>query len=307
MDENKKLTDEERVELTKLSYAELELGESVEINDKFIGIVSDTIYADDGMRAFVITNPNEVTILFKGSYGFLKGNPTTWRDEWLNTNLPILLAILANEKKVPSQLKTASDYLNKVIHQFRGARFYIYGHSLGSINAQYALANCRHPQEIIAAYLYEGTNIWLLLDQKQRRRANKIRNKIYNYVDIYDPVTLGITATHHMVGKLQYVDSEKMQLVKQHMWGGYKFDKNGNLKLREIDENFLRESRSDHELLDCSEALADFVVNTNSSEDIKKIATEKIFELAERHLNSKTVAKLAELIKTNSEKGEKKR
>ena len=98
-----------------------------------------------------------------------------------------------------------------------------------------------------------------------------------------------------------------MQLVKQHMWGGYKFDKNGNLKLREIDENFLRESRSDHELLDCSEALADFVVNTNSSEDIKKIATEKIFELAERHLNSKTVAILAELIKTNSEKGEKKR
>ncbi|GFP09561.1 hypothetical protein LHEJCM20397_15420 [Lactobacillus helveticus] len=50
---------------------------------------------------------------------------------------------------------------------FSAGVVHIYGHSLGAINAQFALANCHHPEAIGAAYLYEGTNIWLLFTQKR--------------------------------------------------------------------------------------------------------------------------------------------
>lgn len=297
MDVNKQLTDLERVELTKKAYDELVLGERIEIGDYFIGIVTNSVYEDDGLRAFVITNPHEVTILFKGSYGFIKGNPTTWRDEWLKTNLPILVSLLANnEKRIPSQLKSAAKLLNKTINQFRGAHFYIYGHSLGSINAQYALANCHHPQMIQGAYLYEGTNIWLLLDQKQRRIAAKLRPKIYNYVDIYDPVTLGITATHHMVGKLMYVDSTQMAPIKQHMWGGYKFDKDGNLYLREIDDEFLQESTNERKLLTRTSDLASVLENKGQAGEVRKLATDKLTSIKKRLPDTNALNKLTELI-----------
>lgn len=295
MDVNKKLTDLERVALTKKSYEELQLGERVTVGNHFIGIVTNSVYEEDGLRAFVITNPNEVTILFKGSYGFVKGNPTTWRDEWLRTNLPILVALLANEKKIPSQLNSASKLLNTTIHQFKGGHFYIYGHSLGSINAQYALANCRHPEAITGAYLYEGTNIWLLLNQKQRRKVSDMRQKIFNYVDIYDPVTLGITASHHMIGQLCYVDSQPMKPIKQHMWGGYQFDESGNLKLREVDEAFLEESMSERKLLTRSNDLARSLELMGQKNEIRKLAEEKLTDFEQRFPDHKGWEKLAVL------------
>lgn len=282
MDINKQLTDRQRIELTKKSYEELKLGQKVEIDHHFIGIVTNSVYEEDGLRAFVIANTREITILFKGSYGIAKGNPTTWRDEWLRTNLPILVALLANERKIPSQLKSAAHLLHQTIHEYKGEHFYVYGHSLGAINAQYALANCRHPDRIAGAYLYEGTNIWLLLDQRQRHRVNEMRQKIYNYVDIYDPVTLGITASHHMIGKLCYVDSEKMPPIKQHLWGGYQFDENGNVKLREVDDAFLQESMSEHKLLSRSNDLAHSVEKMGQAGEIRQLANRKFKELQQR-------------------------
>lgn len=303
---NEQLTDRERVELTKKSYDNLQLGESVTIGEHHIGVVCRVEHAKDGMHAYVISNPNEITILYKGSYGFKKGTPQTWRDEWLKTNSPILRAMLSQERRIPSQLKSASQFLNHVISQFRGSRVYIYGHSLGSINAQFALANCRHPEAIAAAYLYEGTNIWLLFTPKERRRVAKMRERIYNYVDIYDPVTLGITETHHMVGKLQYVDSEPMQPIKQHMWGGYQFNPDGSLKLRKVDQAFLAESRSEHKLLSRSGEVTDFIEKIGSSDEIKKMATVKLDELVKRYPDHKSIAKLAEIFKNELLKDENK-
>lgn len=75
MNVNEQLTDRQRIELTKKSYVELKLGEEIVIGDHHIGIVCRDVYAQDGMRAFVISNPNEITILFKGSYGVEKENP----------------------------------------------------------------------------------------------------------------------------------------------------------------------------------------------------------------------------------------
>lgn len=294
---NEQLTDREQIELTKKAYEELQLGDSVMVGQHHIGTVCRSVWAEDGMRAFVITNPSEVTILYKGSYGIKKGTPQTWRDEWFKTNLPILRSMLSHERRIPSQLRSASRLLNQTISQFRGSQIYIYGHSLGSINAQFALANCRHPETIGAAYLYEGTNIWLLFTPKERRRVAQMREKIYNYVDIYDPVTLGITETHHMVGKLCYVDSEPMKPIKQHMWGGYSFNPDGSLKLRKVDQAFLAESRSERRLLDKSGDLTEFIERISSSDEVKKMAVEKIDQLAQRYPDHKSLAKLATLFK----------
>ena len=125
MNVNEQLTDLERIELTKKSYDELKLGEEIVIGNHHIGIVCRNVHAEDGMRAYIISNPHEVTILFKGSYGIKRGNPQTWRDEWFKTNLPILRAMLSHERRVPSQLKSASKLLNETISQFKGKQIYI--------------------------------------------------------------------------------------------------------------------------------------------------------------------------------------
>ena len=294
---NEQLTDFERVELTKKAYDQLQLGQSVDVSKHHIGTVCRSVHAVDGLRAYVISNPHEVTLLFKGSYGFKKGTPQTWRDEWLKTNLPILRAMLSHERRVPSQLKTASKLLDETIHQFYGTQIYIYGHSLGSINAQFALANCHHPEAIGAAYLYEGTNIWLLFTPKERRCVAKMREKIFNYVDIYDPVTLGITETHHMVGQLRYVDSEPMKPIKQHMWGGYSFNPDGSLKLRKVDQAFLAESRSEHKLLSRSGDVTEVIEKISSGDEIKKMAVQKAEKLVKKYPDHKSLARLAALFK----------
>lgn len=301
---NEQLTDFERVELTKKAYDQLQLGQSVDVDKHHIGTVCRSVHAVDGLRAYVISNPHEVTLLFKGSYGFKKGTPQTWRDEWLKTNLPILRAMLSHERRVPSQLKTASKLLDETIHQFYGTEIYIYGHSLGSINAQFALANCHHPDAIGAAYLYEGTNIWLLFTPKERRCVAKMREKIFNYVDIYDPVTLGITETHHMVGQLRYVDSEPMKPIKQHMWGGYSFNPDGSLKLRKVDQAFLAESRSEHKLLSRSGDVTEFIEKISSGDEIKKIAVQKAEKLVKKYPDHKSLARLAALFKEEMFKNE---
>lgn len=150
--------------------------------------------------------------------------------------------MLTNQRQVPSALVTDSRCLNRWLEEFPDGHFYIYGHSLGAINAEYALANCRFPDQI-AAYLYEGTNIWRLLTHKERQLVAQLRGRINTYVDIYDPVTLGFTASKRMVGKLHYVDSLSMNPVKQHMWGGYRFDQVGNLREKEVDQRFLDSSK----------------------------------------------------------------
>lgn len=260
---NELLTDYDRVCLTKKAYDGLNVGDDFVVNGKLIGRIVRDVYAQDGMQAYVIENQagrrDEVTVLFKGSSGLRNGNATTWRDEWLNTNWPIFVAMLTSRPKLPSALKTASSYLNKWLVEFPDAIFYIYGHSLGAINAAYALANCRHSSQIGAAYLYEGTNIWRLLTHKERQRVVEMRGRINTYVDIYDPVTLGYTASQRMVGKLHYVDSLPMNPVKQHMWGGYRFDENGNLLEKEVDQRFLDSSKMQQAFLSRTGQMAGYL------------------------------------------------
>lgn len=246
---NKYLTDYERVQLSQLAYQKLAVGQKISLAAQDIGRVERQVHAADGMQAYVLVNDQEAMILYKGSFGIIKGNPQTWRDEWLNTNLPIGLALLAKQKYIPSQLQTAADLLKQVRRDYPQKRLYVYGHSLGAINGQYALASLGDSRQLGAAYLYEGTNIWELLTRKQRRNARRLWPYVFNYVDIYDPVTLGLTPSHHLVGKLQYVDSHKLMPIKQHLFGGYQFDEQGRLRLKQVDAAFLETARAERKLL----------------------------------------------------------
>lgn len=115
-----------------------QVGVPIKVGRYPLGQVLAHIYEPDGFQLFVIgpaVQPRELVLLFKGSSGLRKGNPTTWNDEWLATNLPLLQALLRHQRHIPSQLQTAARVLNGLVAQYPRAKFFIYGHSLGAINA----------------------------------------------------------------------------------------------------------------------------------------------------------------------------
>lgn len=63
-----------------------------------------------------------------------------------------------------------------------------------------------------------------------------MRNKINNYIDSLDIVTLGYTDLHHAIGRVRYVQSILLDPISQHMWGGYQFDQNGRLYTKPVAE-----------------------------------------------------------------------
>ena len=230
---NVDLTDWQRMQLAQLEYYDWQVNDDVLLPDGvMVGTVVKVINTEDGFRATVIkSGSHELTLLFRGSSGVRHGDPTTWTNEWLRVNLPVGDAILNQVPEVPAEMWTAVDHLNELLEHHSGSMVVIYGHSLGSINAQFALANCHYPQQIQRAYLYEGPNIYCLLDNQQRKTALQLRTKIFNYIDPLDVVALGYLDRQHTIGLLQVVDSIMSNPISQHMWGGYQFDKQQRLKI----------------------------------------------------------------------------
>mgnify|MGYP005760728131 CR=1 FL=1 len=246
------LSDRERMAFAQLEYEPLSVGQPVRLGGRDFGRVLGHVAAPDGFTLFVIGRPapsRELVLLFKGSTGLRKGNPTTWSNEWLATNLPLLGAILRRQRHIPSQLRPARRVVNRLLAAYPTRKFYLYGHSLGAINAQYAVATCRQPGRVKHAWLYEGTNLYPLLTPRQRHQARKYHRRIESYVDIYDPVTLGYVDDRQLVGTLRYVDSERQNPVSQHMWGGYHFDDHGAVALRPLDAHFAEVTRLQQELI----------------------------------------------------------
>ena len=254
---NRNLTDQQRVAVAKAEYQLLNPGDEIQVDHQRFGKVVNHLYTDDGFQMYVIENrpQAEYTLLFKGSSGLLKGNPETWSNEWLATNFPIGWALLFQRNAVPSQLKTAARELNRVLKRNPAARFYLYGHSLGAINIQYALSHCRHLGQVKRADIYEGPNMFWLLNQRERKHVRKFKHKVHNYVDVYDPITVAYVDGRHLVGKLHYVNSKRLPPITQHMWGGYTFDDHGRLRTRPLDAVFIKRAqlgqrwmKSGHEL-----------------------------------------------------------
>lgn len=280
------LTDQERLELAKLEYQFLELGQPIQVGRHRLGTVLEHYYEEaDGFQLYVIghaSHPRELILLFKGSAGLRHGNPTTWNNEWLATNLPLLVALLFRQRRIPDQLTTAARVLNDLLRRYPISKFYIYGHSLGAINAQYAMANCNHLGRIKHAWLYEGTNMYSLLTPRQRRRAKKFRARIENYIDIHDPVTLGYINAHYLIGQLRYVDSERMDPVHQHMWGGYRFNEQGQLLLRPLDDTFWESTQREQALIELiATGPSKLPTGWQSRPQFLETVEEKLRELAE--------------------------
>ena len=178
----------------------------------------------------------EITILYRGSTapGIGADNEDA-RKDWLNNDVPMAEKIMLGEKGATGQLEASSDYLKEMMEKYPNAKINIYGHSLGSMDAQYALANVTDYSRIKSANIYNGPNIYSTLTEEQKINVSALYDKINNYVDSRDLVGLGYNKGEGTVGKTYNFSGESsgFNKVDQHMWGGYRFDSDGNL----IDED----------------------------------------------------------------------
>lgn len=239
------LNDKQRVEMANWEYASLDVGDPIKIKDiGTVGYVEEIVdNKETGEQAYIITpeklpkNPTSsdlnkvtnVTVLYRGST--MPGKGDDWVKDWINTDLPAGSQIIGGgQQKPPAQFKSASQTLDNAMSRYKNAMFDVYGHSLGSMNGQYAVSDTKYPDRIHAAYLYEGPNIHSLLNDTQRKTAEKLNQRIFNYIDDKDYIAIGY-AKASTVGMLIRIDSKKASdAIEQHMWGGYQFDKDGSIR-----------------------------------------------------------------------------
>ncbi|EBF5202491.1 DUF2974 domain-containing protein [Listeria monocytogenes] len=254
-------TDQERVELAKKEYSKLELKQEVNISisnrEKKIGIVSQTINNKAaGQQTYIITEKytpptashierskvKEITVLYRGSTAptlasgltpFHKDSLDVWTD-WGVNDIPTTIQIThGGGSTVTPQLKTSAETLKQTMKLYPNAQIYVYGHSLGSMNAQYAIADLdkKDIKRISGGFFYQGPNIYSNLTPKQQDTVKAINalDRLFNFVDRKDYVPIGYGIGDPTIGHLIEVESKKAGMVEQHMWGGYQFDEDGNV------------------------------------------------------------------------------
>ena len=142
----------------------------------------------------------EVTVLFRGSAGPDKLLSRDFWNDWVENDLPIGLRIFAQDHPnytqdhdhASGQLKAASAALDEIMTIYPNAKFNLYGHSLGSMDTQYAIANLSEENigRIVSAHIYNGPNIYGILDNHQKARVDSIKGLIYNYADPKVPISM---------------------------------------------------------------------------------------------------------------------
>ncbi|TCD54588.1 DUF2974 domain-containing protein, partial [Alloscardovia theropitheci] len=108
--------------------------------NKVLGTLDEVVDDEStGLRMYVVkTDDKHYSVLFRGSEAPGKAG---WQKDWLDNDVPMADKILSGSKGVTPQLRQASQCLNRVMSEHKSASFEVYGHSLGSMNAQYAIAN----------------------------------------------------------------------------------------------------------------------------------------------------------------------
>ena len=222
----------------------------VYVNNKLVGYVSEKISnSSTGEQSYVITDTNplttppsaatSVTVIYQGSQ-----DATDWEN-----NIPLALGNLkqhSNSRVLPQilngsdnmpmpQLTSSAATLNRVLDDYPNAMVDVYGQSLGSMDGQYAVANIKDPDRLRNAYLYEGPNMYSTLNAEQKKNLAKIQNRVFNYLDFKDPVTMEMLGGYQFgdpaIGIVCQVDSTwGTGLVDQHMWGGYQYNPDGSIK-----------------------------------------------------------------------------
>ena len=199
----------------------------------------------------VVKNPNEkadkvqeVTVLFRGSTGpdhFWEETADFWND-WAENDAVIAKRIMLQkdpsyQDKSTEQLKASARALKDIMEKYPNAKINVYGHSLGSMDAQYSMAALQADQvkRIQQAYIYNGPDIYRILSPEQRKVVDSIKTRIHNYADPDDPISMVgrdmVKGSIGSVGLVYYVDSTKEDFVNQHMTYGYQLDKNGKIKI----------------------------------------------------------------------------
>lgn len=261
-------TDEDNVDFAKSEYKSLKAGDPYTIGygnrQQVAGYVRDEVgFRKDGKphgfesgeQAYIVSQEDlsvpkdqvkHVAVVYQGSdFSFL--SPLDTKVDWLDNDLKLgtmsIINGLRNEDKKKttptktSQATASIDTINQVEKKYPNAEIYVYGQSLASMDGQFAVAGMNNPSRLKRACLYEGPNMYNNLTLKEKIQADKLtrENKINNYVDVKDIVGLGYFSSSKAVGNLYSVKSEGYHgVVGQHMWGGYKFDKSGNL----LSENY---------------------------------------------------------------------
>ncbi|WP_088825412.1 hypothetical protein [Listeria goaensis] len=253
-------TDKQNVKIAKKEYDKLKVGDDFIVNgDTLSGKVSEKVNNKaTGEQTYIVTNGKnkvtansslserekvkEVTVLYRGSTApneLSWGAPEVNNDfaaDWLQNDVPAAAMVLVGKGGGTPQLKSSANTLKKTLETYPNAKINIYGHSLGGMNGQYAVANLSKKQlkRITGAYLYQCPNVYNLLnaDQKKIADAFTASNKGFIYTDQLDLIALGYGENKPTIGNVLFVDGKDVgDMGKQHMWGGYQFDKNGNLKL----------------------------------------------------------------------------
>lgn len=222
--------------------------------DRSVGTVTqvynNTTGAGEQVYA-VVKNPDEkaedvqeVTVLFRGSTGpdhILNEAPDVWND-WAENDSVIAKRIimqsdLSDRDQSTEQLKASARALKDIMEKYPNAKINIYGHSLGSMDAQYAMAALEAAQieRIQQAYIYNGPDVYRILSPEQRKIVDQIKGRIYNYADPKDKISMvgrdPNKGSIGSVGMVYYVDSEQEGFVNQNMTYGYRLDKDGKIKI----------------------------------------------------------------------------
>ena len=292
-------TDKENVEIAQQEYENHKVGYSLETSGsgKYVGTLSDANNnrRNNGEQIYTYTKTStgreavpptasaeeraqvkEITIMYQGSASpsNLVTNPDEfWRD-WKDNDAPALYNIFKGQAtgepgKAPGQWEASAAYLKEMMEKYPNAKINLYGHSLGSMDVQYAIANVKDYDRINSVNIYQGPNIYPTLTPEQKANVSALYSKTNNYIDSNDIIGLGYFKGQGTVGKvykfngynmplseadnrrfdevipglsnyrsgLEFIDkipglnlaNSGVKMNITHMWGGYRFDKDGNL------------------------------------------------------------------------------
>ncbi|MFC3928212.1 triacylglycerol lipase [Streptococcus caprae] len=250
--------------------------ENYEVIDQFentIGVVTQVYDNERGFLGFssgeqvyaVVANPNqapsevtEVTVLFRGSTGpdkILSQPQDVWND-WVENDLVLGTRILMedhtpiklSDDQSTMQLQASAAALKDIMEIYPNAKINIYAHSLGSMDAQYSMADLSEEdiKRIASAHIYNGPNIYTLLTPVQQNRVDSIKGRVYNYADPKDMISMvgrdPDKGSIGSVGMVFYADSKDIDFVDQHMTYGYQLDGDGKIKLANDSQSLIYNS-----------------------------------------------------------------
>ena len=201
-----------------------------------IGIVREVFHDNTGLDGYVVENPEtkELTVLFQGSKAPFKEG--SWPD-WVDNDLPMVWKIATFRKSVTPQLDAAANKLNQILKDYPDSKVNLYAHSLGSMEVQISLARVSDITRIGEVHIYQGPNIYPTFTEEERLKVDAMKYRIINHVDQSDIIAFGYNSKNsdNAVGIVRHVDSKYLGLIKfieQHMWGGYLFNTDGSLKVK---------------------------------------------------------------------------